>query len=668
MATGVEVMNHPLAESWEPPSPSQSPQFSPLSPNLYKKTQHWLNSDITSGPPPVHFLQDALLEELIASCTVGQLAAKLKHLSKEVHQFKTYSKSACRNRMSYNSPPTQFSGYNSNNSSLIGKKKRSSSLQPSPSPVLFEPYKPRRLSSIPHPRPQPLHFQAISLASELLKNPNRLTNQFNSNRTSQRICRWTLGLLKRVNTEEIDIPLELTPPKFPKMNLDNLKIEDVNPHAMSVMLSPKIEEENKLESFEDLVELKPLSKKDHTILKTWRAPVDGGGQDDNFSISFSENTPDNSPGSNSSHTGSDISKEFSIPVTPSLMLTTLTTTRNPMPLCDNQMNVSEVLNLIIDSQDAKLRHQRIVEQDWERFIKIHCSKYNSQQVLVMDRLQVSKLTPKDFDELVRLVKLGIPEKFRCKIWFEISGGALMKEIGYYRGLLIHATSSADQELPFVKQIELDLCRTMPQNTYFTQSPNSIHKLRRILIAYSLHNPAIGYCQGFNFICAHLLINLEFDEEIVFWTFASMIERILPKDYFTEQFSSSQEDQMILSDLVELHLPKLYKHLTGLGVDLGAITFNWFLSLFTDCFSSKVLNRIWDNFMLEGEVVLFRISLQLLKLGEADLLSYKNCTGCYSCLKNLPNLLHFDNLDEAMQNNWGLPAAQLDSLRVKRYSP
>ena len=45
------------------------------------------------------------------------------------------------------------------------------------------------------------------------------------------------------------------------------------------------------------------------------------------------------------------------------------------------------------------------------------------------------------------------------------------------------------------QIELDLLRTLPNNKHY-DSPNAdgIPKLRRVLLAYSVHNPEVEYCQ------------------------------------------------------------------------------------------------------------------------------------------------------------------------------
>lgn len=52
--------------------------------------------------------------------------------------------------------------------------------------------------------------------------------------------------------------------------------------------------------------------------------------------------------------------------------------------------------------------------------------------------------------------------------------------------------------PASRQIELDLHRTLTTNQHFS-SPSSpaLQQLRRVLLAFSWRNPAIGYCQGLN---------------------------------------------------------------------------------------------------------------------------------------------------------------------------
>jgi hypothetical protein len=40
--------------------------------------------------------------------------------------------------------------------------------------------------------------------------------------------------------------------------------------------------------------------------------------------------------------------------------------------------------------------------------------------------------------------------------------------------------------------------------------------------------------------------------------------------------------------------------------------DWFLSLFTDCFDDvDLVSRIWDNFLLEGEIFAFKVALAIM---------------------------------------------------------
>eukprot|EP01050_Picozoa_sp_SAG11_P025082 SAG11_NODE_5547_length_1529_cov_4.364336_3_plen_77_part_00 len=53
-------------------------------------------------------------------------------------------------------------------------------------------------------------------------------------------------------------------------------------------------------------------------------------------------------------------------------------------------------------------------------------------------------------------------------------------------------------------------------------------LRRVLLAYSERNVAVGYCQGLNYVAALLL--LAQPEELAFWSLAVIVE-----EYFTSNY-------------------------------------------------------------------------------------------------------------------------------------
>lgn len=73
-------------------------------------------------------------------------------------------------------------------------------------------------------------------------------------------------------------------------------------------------------------------------------------------------------------------------------------------------------------------------------------------------------------------------------------------------------------------------RTYPGQKDQHQLERDIAVLRRVLAAYVLRNPTIGYCQGMNNIVAKLISAM--DEEDAFWTFCQTIEQILPLDYYS----------------------------------------------------------------------------------------------------------------------------------------
>lgn len=67
----------------------------------------------------------------------------------------------------------------------------------------------------------------------------------------------------------------------------------------------------------------------------------------------------------------------------------------------------------------------------------------------------------------------------------------------------------------------------------------------------------------------------------------IFQKILPSDYYTSHLLVSQADQRVLRDIIQRHQPEIAAHLEDLGVELPAITFGWFLSLFTDALPIQV---------------------------------------------------------------------------------
>lgn len=189
-----------------------------------------------------------------------------------------------------------------------------------------------------------------------------------------------------------------------------------------------------------------------------------------------------------------------------------------------------------------------------------------------------------------LVLGGIPVALRAKTWSECSGASAMRIPGYYDDL-VHGVGGSDPDPSVVAQIDMDIRRTLTDNVFFRKGPG-VSKLKEVLLAYSRRNPEVGYCQGMNLIAASLLLIMPTAED-AFWILTSMIEIILPPHYYDHGLLASRADQVVLRQYISELLPKLSAHLEELGIELEALTFQWFLSVFTDCLSAEALYRVWD---------------------------------------------------------------------------
>lgn len=220
-----------------------------------------------------------------------------------------------------------------------------------------------------------------------------------------------------------------------------------------------------------------------------------------------------------------------------------------------------------------------------------------------------------WQEFRRLVLGGIPVTYRSKIWTECSGASALRVPGYYEDLV----NNGEDNPTVVNQIQMDITRTLTDNIFFRKGPG-VNKLNEVLLAYSRRNPEVGYCQGMNLITACLLLIMPTAED-AFWVLTTMIENILPQNYYDQHLLTSRADQYVLREYVVELLPKLSNHLDLLEIELEALTFQWFLSVFTDCLTAEALYRVWDVVlcMQDGSTFLFQVALALLKLNEKQLL-------------------------------------------------
>eukprot|EP00949_MAST-11_sp_MAST-11-sp1_P003969 g3969.t1 len=162
------------------------------------------------------------------------------------------------------------------------------------------------------------------------------------------------------------------------------------------------------------------------------------------------------------------------------------------------------------------------------------------------------------------------------------------------------------------QIEMDLGRTEE-----TITDEEKAALRRILRAFSLRNPKVGYMQAMNFI-GILLLRVCIDEEQAFWLLSILCEEIIPF-YFAQQLVGVRVASRVIRLLLQRRLPRLHAHFEATSFPLELFLVQWLCSIFSSSFPAETCYRIWDALFLHGADTLLFVALAFLRGIEDDVL-------------------------------------------------
>lgn len=138
------------------------------------------------------------------------------------------------------------------------------------------------------------------------------------------------------------------------------------------------------------------------------------------------------------------------------------------------------------------------------------------------------------------------------------------------------------------------------------------KIRRILRAYVMYNPRVGYCQGMNFL-VRVLIEVADDEADIFWLFVGLSEPEINRNLYEPGLAVLQPLLSKFELLVSYHMPELYVHFQREGVHVAAFSTRWFLTMFSsfETFGPTLVLRVLDMFVIDGWRILLSMGLVVL---------------------------------------------------------
>jgi hypothetical protein len=314
-------------------------------------------------------------------------------------------------------------------------------------------------------------------------------------------------------------------------------------------------------------------------------------------------------------------------------------------------------------------HNTVQEYDtWDKEYNLHLERRRAKWTILMKQFGYTTENPTRFpsksEKMKRYVRKGIPPDWRGAAWFWYAGGPqkLADDPGLYTKLLKQvnqgALSDSDRE-----HIERDLNRTFPDNDRFkpdnrpTTSEQSrgvgetenetpiIKALRRVLQAFAVHNPNIGYCQSLNFIAGLLLLFLDEDEEKAFVLLNVVTTEHLPGTHGVALEGANIDIAVLMTSIRET-LPTIWTKLDDKPTTpaAGAITrlptvslatTAWFMSLFVGTLPIECVLRVWDCLFFEGSKTLFRVALAIFKCGETAIKAVNDPMEIFQVVQSMP---------------------------------
>lgn len=254
--------------------------------------------------------------------------------------------------------------------------------------------------------------------------------------------------------------------------------------------------------------------------------------------------------------------------------------------------------------------------------------------------------PRRSPKTQRFIRKGIPAEWRGAAWYYYSGAHEYKagHPNLYQSLITRSSTSdlsdTDNGL-----IERDLHRTFPDNVRFKDPSLSISppttsnnetplllSLRRVLCAFAIHCPKIGYCQSLNFIAGLLLLFLP--EEQAFWMLHLITREYLPGTHDVS-LEGANTDLRILMTLLKEHTPHIWSQIESRNPNpnhptdttttapsrlppVSLCCTSWFMALFIGTLPIESTLRIWDILFYEGPHTIFRVAVAIFRLCGPDL--------------------------------------------------
>ncbi|KAI8369369.1 rab-GTPase-TBC domain-containing protein [Radiomyces spectabilis] len=176
----------------------------------------------------------------------------------------------------------------------------------------------------------------------------------------------------------------------------------------------------------------------------------------------------------------------------------------------------------------------------------------------------------------------------------------------------------------------------------------LQALQRVLLAFSIYSPHIGYCQSLNYLVGFFLLFVDSEEE-AFWLLQVVVYDYLPENVYDVTMEGANIDQTVLMLMISEKMPEIWAKIAGGSSfwtceqtdglpPITLVTSHWFLTLFINILPVETVLRIWDCFFMEGYHIMFQVALTIIQLNEEELRHLDDPIDVFHILQSTPKRL------------------------------
>ncbi|XP_058447758.1 uncharacterized protein LOC131428106 isoform X2 [Malaya genurostris] len=227
-------------------------------------------------------------------------------------------------------------------------------------------------------------------------------------------------------------------------------------------------------------------------------------------------------------------------------------------------------------------------------------------------------------KLHKRVYKGIPDSLRSQVWSKLLNLEKIMKDSKNRNKYQEMLALARQWGTEARQIDSDVNRQFREHVFYRERYSIKQKsLYNVLVAYSMYNTEVGYCQGMSGLAGVLLMYM--DEEEAFWALSILLadKKYAMHGLFIEGFPKLTRFLAHHDKIIAKFIPKLKKHFDQYNLDSILYSLKWFFVVFIERIPFSLCLRVWDIYLLDGEKVVTAMAYTILRLHKSKILKLKD---------------------------------------------